>query len=77
MMQIIQMTDEEKFDMYMKLSKKELSKMLIEANRTIDMFTTPVYPVYPVFPVYPTEPYPTSPFYTIEYTTTGDSTVVN
>lgn len=33
MLQIIEQTDQEKFDMYNKLSKKELIIMLIEANR--------------------------------------------
>jgi len=34
-MQIIQQTDEEKLAMYMKLSKEELAKMLIECNRIL------------------------------------------
>lgn len=33
MLQIIEQTDQEKFDMYNKLSKKELIIMLIEANK--------------------------------------------
>ena len=33
MMKVIEQTDEEKLAMYMKLSKVELAKMLIEANR--------------------------------------------
>ena len=33
MLQIIETTDEEKFKMYNKLTKKELIKMLIEANK--------------------------------------------
>ena len=33
MVQEIEMTEKEQLDMYMKYSKKELCKMLIEANR--------------------------------------------
>lgn len=33
MVQEIEMTEKEQLDMYMKCSKKELCKMLIEANR--------------------------------------------
>jgi len=33
MVQIVDMTTEEQLDMYMKRSKKEICKMLIEANR--------------------------------------------
>lgn len=36
MNQILQQTDEEKLAMYMKLSKKELSLMLIESNKHIE-----------------------------------------
>lgn len=34
-MQIIETTDKEKLKMYMKLTKKELAKMLIESNRIV------------------------------------------
>lgn len=34
-MQVIEMTDKEKLKMYMKCSKKELAKMLIESNRIL------------------------------------------
>lgn len=36
MVQAIKMTDKEKLRMYMKCSKKELAKMLIECNRIIE-----------------------------------------
>lgn len=35
MVQVIEMTDKEKLKMYMKCSKKELAKMLIESNRIV------------------------------------------
>jgi hypothetical protein len=73
MMQVIQQTDEEKLTMYMKLSKEELAKMLIEANRHIErigpiIITNPMpYPVYPTYPntapynpLYPLVTYSTS-----------------
>ena len=31
--QVVQQTDKQKFEMYVKLRKKELAKMLIEANK--------------------------------------------
>lgn len=36
MVQIVEMNDQEKFEMYDKLSKKEIIDMLIEANRHLD-----------------------------------------
>jgi len=36
MFQVIEQTDEEKFNMYSKLSKKELIIMLIEANKHLN-----------------------------------------
>jgi hypothetical protein len=36
MMQIIEQTDEDKLEMYMKCDKEQLAKMLIESNKTID-----------------------------------------
>lgn len=39
--QIIEMTDEEKTKAYMKLSKKELTRMLIECNRLLSLQITP------------------------------------
>jgi hypothetical protein len=38
----VEMTGEEQLTMYMKCSKEELSKMLIEANRVLKMLSTPV-----------------------------------
>ena len=66
--QVVEMTDEEKLEMYMKLTKTELSKMLIEANKHLDMVRL-VAPCPPI-PIYPT--YPMDPFYT-----TGDNIVTN
>lgn len=34
--QIVEMTDEEKFEMYDKLPKEDIIKMLIQANKVID-----------------------------------------
>lgn len=39
--QIVETTDEEKFEMYNKLSKKELIGMLIQANKMLDIKTNP------------------------------------
>lgn len=36
MVQVVKQTHEEKLKMYMKLSKKELSEMLIESNKCLD-----------------------------------------
>lgn len=47
------MTDQEKLDMYLKLSKKELAKMLIEANKHLEN-QQPTYIPYPYNP----NPYP-------------------
>ena len=37
MIRIVEMSDEEKLEMYMRMKKKDLSKMLIEANKLLDM----------------------------------------
>ena len=39
--QIIETTEEEKFEIYDKLSKKELIGMLIQANKMLDIKTNP------------------------------------
>jgi hypothetical protein len=41
MIQEIEMTDKEQLDMYMKLSKKELCIMLIEANKNLKRLHIP------------------------------------
>lgn len=46
MFQIVEQTDEEKEKMYMKCTKKELVKMLIEANRILQNIR-PVVVEYP------------------------------
>jgi len=45
MVQEIEMTEKEQLDMYMKCSKKELCKMLIEANRHLK--NLPIHVVMP------------------------------
>lgn len=50
MMQVIEQTDEEKLVMYMKCSKKELAKMLIEANKHRSAPTVS-YSAYPIGPM--------------------------
>jgi len=44
MVQIVDMTTEEQLDMYMKCSKKEICKMLIEANRHLKRFQVKLTP---------------------------------
>ena len=64
MYQIIQQTDEEKLAMYMKLSKEELAKMLIENNKVIERLTSkPVYAQWtmPANPNDPYQPFPSWP----------------
>ena len=39
-MQIKEMTYQEKYDMYMKLDKKQIVKMLIECNEHLDVVLT-------------------------------------
>lgn len=61
MLQEIQQTEQERLDMYMKLSKKELALMLISASNTIDMLASlntlqPTYPTYPNYPHLPVNP---------------------
>jgi hypothetical protein len=43
---IIDQTPEEKLAMYMKLTKKELSLMLIESNKMLDQATATARPMY-------------------------------
>ena len=38
MIQEIKLTDKEKFDIFMKLKKRELAKMLIESNKQLETF---------------------------------------
>jgi hypothetical protein len=47
MMQVLEMTDEEKVAMYMKCTKAELVKMLIESNKQLNNVLKPTvqYPV--------------------------------
>lgn len=66
---VVEQTDEEKLAMYMKLSKTELAKMLIEANKHLQrMELRPIYvdnnrgfqeikPSTPSWPTFPETPY--------------------
>lgn len=61
MIQEVEMTDQEKLDMYMKLSKEELAKMLIEANKHLKSQSGQIFYVYPYgyqgyAPIYPAHP---------------------
>jgi len=52
MIQEIKQTDEEKMTMYMKLSKKEIIKMLIQSNKLLDSLTHKhqIYELQPKIP---------------------------
>lgn len=52
MRQVIEMTYQEKYDMFMKLDKEEIIKMLIESNKHLEQ----TYPVYPNWYIYHPEP---------------------
>lgn len=41
--QLVEMTDEEKFEMYNKCTKEELIRMLIQANKVLDSLYKPTY----------------------------------
>lgn len=41
--QMVEMTDDEKFEMYNKCTKKELIRMLIQANKVLDDLYNPTY----------------------------------
>lgn len=41
--QMVEMTDDEKFDMYNKCTKEELIRMLIQANKVLDDLYNPTY----------------------------------
>ena len=42
MLQVTTMTKEEKYNMYMKFSKRELTLMLMENQRIVEMYTKPL-----------------------------------
>jgi len=46
MMQIVEMTDDEKMAMYMKLTKKELIEMLIQTNKHLENQMNLCFPVF-------------------------------
>lgn len=41
--QMVEMTDEEKFEMYNKCTKEELIRMLMQANKVLDSLYNPTY----------------------------------
>jgi len=43
--QEVELTDKEKFEMYMKCTKKELVKMLMENQRVVDIMRQPIPPM--------------------------------
>jgi hypothetical protein len=45
MIQIVKQTDKQKLAMYMKLKKKEIAKMLVQANKHLDYFTSKPSPL--------------------------------
>jgi hypothetical protein len=53
--QVVEMTDDEKMEMYMRLSKEEIAKMLIEANRHINHFQSQAFVKQPEW-IYLTKP---------------------
>lgn len=53
MIQIVEMSDEEKMEMYMRVTKKDLSKMLIEANKQIDRLVSELPTIHNVDPLCP------------------------
>ena len=57
-------TDEEKFEMYNKLTKDQIIKMLIESNRIIDQLTRTPTIIYPPVAVPALDPYYRPNFYT-------------
>lgn len=72
MVQVIEQTQEEKMAMYMKLSKKEIAAMLIQANNHLAILMVPnPVPVPWVAPIVEWPPFtmPQPPF----YTTCGDN----
>lgn len=53
--QLVEMTDEEKFKMYMKLSKKEIIRMHIELEKVIKLLSPskPIEGIWPFgYPIY-------------------------
>jgi len=52
MIQVVEMSDKEKLEMYMKMKKIELSKMLIEANKQLERLMT-ISVAYNVDPLCP------------------------
>ena len=48
MIQILEQTHEERVEMYMKLTKKELVSMLIECNKIIDLLKFRELPFVPI-----------------------------
>lgn len=74
--EIVPMTFEERYKMYMRCKKEELAKMLAqrdEYDHFLKPYYPPTYPQYPQYPTYPEPnitPYPLNPWVT--YTTNID-----
>jgi len=62
--QVKPLTKEEQEEIYMKLPKKDLIKMLIECNRIINSMSPIVVPIEQ--PQYPVWPYPNYPWITCD-----------
>ena len=57
--QVVPMTFEERYAMYMRCKKEELAKMLAERDRLgLDYYPQPYNPQYPWYPPYPYPGYP-------------------
>ena len=70
MMQLVEQTRDEKMAMYMKLTKRELAEMLVNANDALQSLALsqlcPIHVVTPS-PPFETRPWPSLPAGTITY----------
>ena len=65
MLQVQEMTREEKVKMYNKLSKKEIIELLLNGEDLINQLATPPYQI--TYPTYPTYPDHSQPYYTVDF----------
>lgn len=73
-MKVVEMTDEEKFAMYMKLTKAEIVKMHIELERMVKLFSPTQGQSYPWpinYPIYDNSAKPFSPPFIVTSTDTS------